>query len=214
MGIVNVRVKDNAGIIVHLQLQNCLYFPMSPVKIISVTMLAQQFNDQDGTWIKICWYHSTFSWDHEKHTIDFSRPSSKLPILQVNPGYSELLSFCSLFEAEIDRHQPHPLMTCQTLFPTDKLTDISFASNNIHHDALEASSTFILCSSTNNIYSVGDKLGLSRNGVNRVVYIIAVTVDKKHQIPYFSVVLKDGHCIKVTKEFLFPLDEDDFASIP
>ena len=177
-------------------------------------MLAQQFNDQDGTWIKTCWYHSTFSWDHEKHTIDFSRPSSKLPILQVDPGYSELLSFCSLFEAEIDRHQPHPLVTFQTLLSTDKLTDIYFASNNIHHDALEASSRFILCSSTNNIYSVGDKLRLSRNDVNQVVYIIAVTVDKKHQIPYFSVVLKDGHCIKVTKEFLFPLDEDDFASIP
>ena len=61
MSTVNVRVKDNAGIIVHLQLQNCLYFPMSSVKIISVTMLAQYFNDQDGTWIKTCWYHSTFS---------------------------------------------------------------------------------------------------------------------------------------------------------
>ena len=61
MGTVNFSVKDNAGIIVHIQLQNYLCFPMSPVKIISVIMSARQFNDQDGILIKTFWYYVTFS---------------------------------------------------------------------------------------------------------------------------------------------------------
>ena len=162
---------------------------MSPVKIISVTILARQFNNQEGTWIKTCWYHSTFSWDHENNTIDFSHPSYKLLMLQVNPGYSELVSFCSLFEAENDRYQPYPLMVCQTLLPTDKLADIYFVINDIYPEALESITRFSLYSSISNIHSIGDKLRLSRNGVNQIVDIIAVDVDKKHQIPYFIVVL-------------------------
>ena len=54
MGTVNVSVKDNACNIIHIQLQNYFYFLMSPVKIISVAMLARQFKDQEGTWIKTC----------------------------------------------------------------------------------------------------------------------------------------------------------------
>ena len=87
-------------------------------------------------------------------------------MLQVNPGYSKLVSFCSLIEVENDRHQPYPLMTCQILLPTNKLTDISFAIDDIHPVILEASSKFSLCSFINNIYSIGEKLRLSRNGVN------------------------------------------------
>ena len=117
-------------------------------------------------------------------------------MLQVNPGYSKLVSFCSLFEVENDRHQPYPLMTCQILLPTNKLTDISFAIDDIHPVILEASSKFSLCSFINNIYSIGEKLRLSRNGVNQTVDIIVVDIDNKHQ-----------------KEFLSPLDEDDFASL-
>ena len=110
-------------------------------------------------------------------------------MLQVNPGYSGLVSFCSLFEAENDRHQPYPLMICQTLLPTDKLTDISFIIDDIYPEALESITRFSLYSSISNIYSIGDKLRLSRNGVNQVVDIIVVDVDKKHQISYFSIVL-------------------------
>ena len=102
------RLSNGQEMIAHIQLQNCLCFPMSPVKIISVIMLARQFNDQDGTWIKTFWYYVTFSWYNEKYTIDFSHPYSKLPMLQVNPGYSKLVSFCSLFEVENDRHHPIP----------------------------------------------------------------------------------------------------------
>ena len=105
-------------------------------------------------------------------------------------------------------------MTCQTLLPTDKLTNIFFVIDDIHPEALDASSRLSLYSCINNIYSVGDNLRLSRNFFNQAVDIIAADVDKEHHISYFSVVLKDGYCIKVTKEFLSPLDEDDFASIP
>ena len=74
-----------------------------------------------------------------------------------------------------------------------------FPIDEIHPEALKASSRFSLYTCINNIYSAGENLRLSRNAFNQAVDIITADIDKKHQIPYFGVVLKDGCCIKVTK---------------
>jgi hypothetical protein len=214
IGTVIVGLHDNTGNLVKVKLTDCLYFPASPVKIISVTALASQLADEDGTWIQTRWRRSTFTWDHGKYTIDFFHPSSKLPMIQVNMGYSQLSSFTSMFQAADADCQPLPLMTCQTFLPSDRYSDLCFATDNIQSAQGDPRYRFTPKESLESIHAVGDKLRLSRNGVNQMVEVVAVRIDDSTQVPYFSVALNDGHDIEVTKEFLFPTDEQDIATLP
>ena len=214
IGTVIVGITVHDGSLEKVALTDCLFFPSSPVKIISVTALASQFNDEDGTWIKTHWRRSTFTWDHAKHTIEFLHPTSKLPMLQVNLGFSKLSSFCSLFDSVNLDIQPPPLMTCQTFLPTDRYHDVCFATDDIQSAQGDPRYRFTSRDSLNMIHSVGDCVRLSKNGINQSVEIIATRVDEATQVPYFKVSLNDGHNIEVTKEFLFPVDELDIATIP
>ena len=214
VGTVIIGITVTTGQVVEMELRDCLLFPTSPVKIISVTALAHGFNDEDGTWIKTRWRRSEFTWNNGQHLVEFIHPTSKLPMLQVNLGYSQLTSFCSLFHHHDVATQPFPLMTCQTYLPTDKLTDICFATDDISSAQGDPRYRFTPNDSLEKIHAVGDKLRLSRNGVNQAVDVLSVVIDDTTQVPYFTVALNDGHSVRVTKEFLFPLDEDDIATIP
>jgi hypothetical protein len=220
VGQVVVTIREDDGTMTDVVLHDCLYFPSSPVKIISVTALAKTLNDASGTWIKTCWQTSTFSWDGEKHCVRFAHPSSQLPVLQVNTGISTYESFYTLFDDAGATYQPLPLMTCQTCLPTDKYEDVCFATDEIQSaqgdpryrftskDSLE------LPPSEETLPKVGDKLRLHHNGIHQLVDIVAVNVDSATTVHYFTVALNDGHCIKVTKEFLSPIEDDDIALIP
>ena len=214
IGTVTLTIKTSTRKMVEMELQRCLLFPASPVKIISVTALAEHYDDEDGTWIKTCWRRSEFTWNHGAHSVEFFHPSRKLPMLQVNLGHSRLTSFCALFQELENAHQPLPLMTCQTFLPSDRFSDVCFTTDDIQSAQGDPRYRFTPRESLEKIHAVGDKLRLSHNGVNQPVDIIAVDIDESTQVPYFSVTLNDGHTIKVTKEFLTPLDEDDIASIP
>jgi hypothetical protein len=214
IGNVLVGVTDSNGTVIQIELKDCLFFPASPVKIISVTALASQFDDEDGTWIKTNWRHSTFTWNHAKHSISFMHPTSKLPMIQVNLGYSKLASFCSLFDSANLDVTPIPMMTCQTYLPTDKLQDVCFVNDDIQSAQGDPRYRYTPRESLEKLHSVGDRLRLSQNGINQTVTISEVRIDDSTQVPYFKVCLDDGHSIEVTKEFLFPLDEQDIATIP
>jgi hypothetical protein len=220
IGTVVITIREDTGTMTDVTLIDCLYFPTSPVNIISVTALAKQLDDLDGTWITTRWRTSTFSWNSERHRVSITHPSSQLPVLQVNLGISRFESFCSLFEDAGAAYQPLPLMTCQTCLPTDRYSDVCFATDDIQSaqgdpryrftskDTLEPA----LVSET--LPVVGDKLRLTRNGLNEAVDVMAVETDPETTVMYFTVALQDGHCIKVTKEFLSPLSDDDIAIIP
>ena len=79
-------------------LKGALFFPESPVNIISVTVLAAQFDNDNRTWIKPSRYSSTFTWDNGKFTKTLVHPTSRLPTLQVNYGYSTFTFFYTLLE--------------------------------------------------------------------------------------------------------------------
>ena len=73
-GTVIISLTEDSGCKSKVELCDCLYFPDSPVNIISVSALAQQYHDENGTWIKSWWGYSTFQWDHEKHFVTFAHP--------------------------------------------------------------------------------------------------------------------------------------------
>ena len=220
IGQVAVTIREDSGSMTDIVLQDCLYFPSSPVKIISVTALAKTLNDADGTWIKTCWQTSTFTWDCKKHRVSFAHPSSQLPVLQVNTGISRFESFYTMFDDAGATYQPLPLMTCQTCLPTDKYSDVCFVMDDIQSAQgdpryrFTSKDTLELPLPNEILPKVGDKLRLHHNGINQSVDIMAVDVDDTTTVNYFTVALNDGHCIRVTKEFLSPLDDDDIALIP
>ena len=51
-GRVQISILDNSGVAQPVTLEDVLYFPNSPVNIVGVTKLAEQYDDQNGTWIQ------------------------------------------------------------------------------------------------------------------------------------------------------------------
>ena len=52
MGLVPVGIEDNDDNSSAINLEDALYFPESPVNIISIACLADTYNDNEGTFIK------------------------------------------------------------------------------------------------------------------------------------------------------------------
>ena len=69
-----------------IDVDNVLYFPQSPVNILSITSLEDQFNDDDGTGINTKRSNYYFYWNHNKHQRTITHPPSNLPELPVNEG--------------------------------------------------------------------------------------------------------------------------------
>ncbi len=57
---------DDKGAKHMLHLRNVLFFPDSPVNVLSVTALANQLDDSDGTWIRTQQFFPICSWDNGK----------------------------------------------------------------------------------------------------------------------------------------------------
>jgi hypothetical protein len=209
VGRVIIQITDNDSQQVDVPLENCLYFPSSPVKIISVTSLAKQFDDPDETWIKTRWQRSTFSFDHGKHIVDFCHASSQLPVLQVNLGFSNLVSFCSMFDAIHEPFvNPSELITCESRLPLDCETDICLVTDAPEPTSAEVRDLLMA------EFPVGEKVRFIKNGINQIVDVVSVDYDDASMVPYFTVALRDGITHRVTKEFLSPITDDDIAIIP
>ena len=214
VGTVKIQIRDNESNLVDVELERVLSFPHSPVNVISVTYLAHQFSDEESTWIKTKMQASTFTWDHEKHSVDFYHPTSKLPILTVSPTQSESSVFCSLFESTGSFEQPVAMMTCQTCLPCDSHDDICFLTNIPEETNNGEKYRYSKEQTLPSVLGVGNIVRLSKNGTNAKVKIESIRLDNATQIPYFTVEMPDSHHTEITQEFLFPLDEEDLVRIP
>ena len=65
--IINAKTswEDDNGKRYSCILKGVLYFPDSPVNIVSVTSLADQLDNETGAWIKISRDISEFTWNQE-----------------------------------------------------------------------------------------------------------------------------------------------------
>ena len=84
MGMVNWHWKDNDGKLHTIKIKDVLFFPASPVNILSVTSLADQFKDDDGTGIDTKRTKSRFYWDNNQFQRTINHPASNLPELPIN----------------------------------------------------------------------------------------------------------------------------------
>ena len=107
MGTVVWSWKDDHGTVHKMRIHDVLYFPSSPVNILSVTSLASQLNDDEGTGIDTKRSTSRFYWDHGRFQRTIVHPSSNLPELPINEGFSLAGFFSKVFSLKVSQPKQH-----------------------------------------------------------------------------------------------------------
>ena len=79
IGTVRWKWKDDEGVFHTFEIRDVLYFPESPVNILSVTKFADQLNDDEGTGIDTKRNHSVLYWNEKKFQRTIRHPASNLP---------------------------------------------------------------------------------------------------------------------------------------
>ena len=87
MGTVCWRWKDDTRRQHSTNINDVLLFPQSPVNILSITALAAQFNNDEGTGIDTKRSKSRFYWKQNKFQRTIHHPTSNLPELPINEGF-------------------------------------------------------------------------------------------------------------------------------
>ena len=78
--------KDDDGKLHTHRLELALYFTESPANIISSTALADQYDDDDGTYIKTKRHSSELSWNFVQYTRTIKHSDNVLAKIQINDG--------------------------------------------------------------------------------------------------------------------------------
>ena len=87
IGTVKWSWSDDQGTVHEHLVKDVLYFPESPINILSVTAFAGQLGDPDGTGIDTKILQSRFYWDRGNFSRTIRHPSSNLPELSINEGF-------------------------------------------------------------------------------------------------------------------------------
>ena len=105
-GIGSVRMSwrdDNGDTFDHV-LTDVLYFPKSPVRILSTSKLSTEWGptiDEEGTWILSKRSYSIFTWKNGGHTRRITHPAHCLPEMPVNEGFGSFQRFCNYCSASL-----------------------------------------------------------------------------------------------------------------
>ena len=100
-GDCNIYISNDRGEKIPVQLLNALYFPDSPVNIISIAQLADSFEDNYKTKVSTARYHTDFQWDFGKHHRTIHHNFTRIPEIDVYPmsdGWKSFYNFSNYFE--------------------------------------------------------------------------------------------------------------------
>ena len=211
-GRVQISILDNSGVAQPVTLEDVLYFPNSPVNIVGVTKLAEQYDDQNGTWIQTRWKRSTFVWDHEKFICDFEHPSCRLPILDVMTGYGSSEGFHAFLAGSgVVPLDPTIPTTGNISSPLDKMPDLCFLPQSQSVASVSTNDDDV---GNDNSFDIGDSVRFVRDGINDEVMISEIKRDSITSVDHYTVEFQGGHFLTTTKDFLFHLDDVDIADLP
>ena len=206
IGDVKLTWTDDEGIPYRTVLKDIVYFPNSPVNVLSVTAFAAHLNDDDGTWIKTARHQSVFSWDNEQFTKTLIHLASNLPQMTVNNGYSAFTSFCNFLEKAkvIPRLGASVFLLGGPVCESEMDPTISTSAPPVSN----------VEQSVKDQYAIGQKLSLVRYGLCETVTLEPVNLDMDNMIPYFTVKFPNGLTTSVSKEFLRRVDDKNVSYIP
>ena len=120
MGTVRWRWKDDTGKQHTTDVHDVLLFPQSPVNILSITALAEQFNNDKGTGIDTKQSKSLFYWKENKFQRTIHHPSSNLPELPINEGFTIASLFSKMVGIKVCLTKQHCHCHNVHLIPDDQ----------------------------------------------------------------------------------------------
>lgn len=192
IGDIPTSWRDDDGKTFYHTLKNVLFFPDSPVKIISPSKLAKEWGptiDAEGTSITSKYFYSYFVWKYGKFSRTIQHPEHCLPELPVNEGYSSFRTFCNYcVETSTDlRTQWSSYYSVHT---------------NVSNDSFSTST-----------FNEGEILRYSRDGFTCECKVISKSADSAGEVKYM-IKLAGGRVFETMKPFLQCLDDVDIACIP
>ena len=119
IGTIRLSWRDDEGKSYTYHLKNTLFFTESPVNILSVTKLADFFNDDEGMYVKTMQKESILVWDHGKAQITFRHSESCLPELHVNTGFNSYRTYYPKFRQYVNDKVWHAHSSIVTALATN-----------------------------------------------------------------------------------------------
>ncbi|KAL7542834.1 hypothetical protein ACHAWF_007261 [Thalassiosira exigua] len=204
IGTVKWRWRDDTGQEYQYLIENVLFFPQSPINILSITSFAQQLKDTKGTGILTLQRSSKFFWDHGKFSRTIRHPSSNLPELSINEGFS-LATFFRGFVSKAINPSISPQFSCNLT----KLEPCEDDDSGCCHHACATSRQSL----STELFEVGETLFYSKNGYNTLVKVIALELDD-YLVLRFRVAQVNGDEFVTTREHLRSPSNPDIGWIP
>ena len=164
------------------------------MNILSITSLADQFNNDDGAGINTKRSKSHFYWNHNKHQGTITHPPSNLTEMPVNEGFSLARMYTQMVGAKVFTTKQHCHFHASTLIPNDddpkRNVELSF-----------------------DMFHVGETLIYTNAGQTLYVQIEEISLDKKAALQ-FLVRNTNNEVIETTRESLRSPDHPDIGWIP
>ena len=197
MGTVRWSWRDDHGKTHTLDLEDVLYFPQSPVNILSVTSLADQLHDDDGTGIDTKRNKSHFYWDNSKFSRTIVHGTSRLPELSINEGFSLSSLFSSAVGKVVCTQKQHCHCHASSLIPDVDLDTKAAPPLNLSEDMFHVGETLLYSMDGHTTYARIEKIFMDDNAVLR-----------------FQVRTTNDELIETTRENLRNPDAPDIGWIP
>ena len=208
IGDVEISWNDDAGDEYSVILKKVLFFPDSPVNVISCTSFANQLGDDEGTWIQTKRQYSIFTWDFGKSTRTIHHPSSNLPEIQLNSSKKWHVSFVNLFRPQC--YFINKPLASRTLLPEVRKNDISFLDETPHERFSAPASK----SPKHSTFAIGEQVRYTRDDHHEVGTLTSIDLDSENLIPIFNISFGGSRKVSTTKEFISHLDDIDPIELP
>ena len=223
VGRLPLTWKDDSGSSYSIVLDDVLFFPRSPVNILSVTALANQLDDDSGTYVKTCRNSSEFVWHSSRHRITLQHGQCQLPEMRVNEGYEKLKMKNNIFslycgpcskqdttlpEDLIDSSVPGVIPRLAVYFNKNKLDPPSNSTETI---ATPFTSNKPL---TSNKFKIGDLLRYTKDGFSDFCTVNEISMkDLESPVEYKITLESNNNTITCSKECLSQPQSSDVSDV-
>ena len=167
----------------------------------SVTELAKQFNDEEGTAIDTKMNHSLFYWKNNPFSRKIHHSSSNIPELAINEGTTLFTWFTEKFIRKIE----------DTINPTCFCTNQDLETHC--QSTLDRSTTSKEKTFFESVIYNGDNLIYKNQGYNAVIKIIDSELNTNGMLEY-KIEFATGARENVSQEYLSQPENPDVASLP
>ena len=199
IGTVKWSWNDDCGHKHEYLVENVLFFPQSPINILSVTEFAKQLNDKEGTGIDTKQLRSRFYWDQNKYFLTIHHPPSNLPEFSINEGFCVSM-LCQAMLAKVINVKSHSKHSCCFI----KFDD----------DCVRDSESHVLTTDVKQeLFEVGETLFYAKEGWSGLVKVKSLALDE-NGVLRIVVMNSNGEDITTTREFLRSPGNPDIGWIP